>query len=154
MPSERVQGLSALSFLLLVRELLPVEGGSSSGKDRAGEGLVSAGKRDRQMGGRTGFEADGPGSRLQPAARLWHLEAYPPIVSMQAHLWVAHSGRGGPGCLFQNPSRDEERQEPFRDPTPHCSRIFLDPHSALGSSCHMGNSCSWAACIPIAEAAY
>lgn len=48
---EQLQVLSTLSSLLLVRDLFPMDGVSSSGKGRGGEGLASAGKKDRGTGG-------------------------------------------------------------------------------------------------------
>lgn len=50
-----------------------------------GWGLVSAGKRGGRKGD-TGCVADGPGSRLEPAAWLWQSEASFLIVFIQPHL--------------------------------------------------------------------
>lgn len=51
-----------------------------------GGGLVSAGRGTEGGRGDTGCAADGPGSRLEPAARLWQSEASFLIICIQPHL--------------------------------------------------------------------
>lgn len=65
--------LSTLPFPSAVRTLLPVDGVSSPGKGRGrgGPGVSrEEGQRDREGTGGVGCVADGPGSRLEPAAQL------------------------------------------------------------------------------------
>lgn len=57
---------------------------------RAVEGAWCQQARGRGTGGRAGCAANGPGSRLEPAAQLRPFEASLPIVSIQLHLQMAH----------------------------------------------------------------
>lgn len=97
--------LSALPFLVLVRDLLPTDSASCPVQERGKEGPVSA-EKDRGTGGegwgvqQTGLEA---GWSQQPSSdNLKHLFRLSPFSPIRDGSFC----EGRPRCLFQNLSCD------------------------------------------------